>query len=190
MQKRTVFFLFFIIFTNLIYVNCSPKVNKEKFKDMYRATKAIQGATMAGVNYIKFGELLQNFATELLIIKDNIETDKERLIFYKYDNIYNTYKDSYEFWRVNNSESGGMIIFPNPYILPLKFSGGSFLYYKKEDDHVYNSYCLYFADSIYKYELDKTNCLSEDRKALFLNCAINKIWDEASRQIKKLQEKN
>ena len=48
-----------------------PKPTTATFEPVYRAAKAVQGATQSGVTFVKFGELMQAFATEISIAKDH-----------------------------------------------------------------------------------------------------------------------
>lgn len=46
------------------------KVTAGMFDRVYRAAKAVEGATASGVNFLQFSQLLQSFASELGIIQD------------------------------------------------------------------------------------------------------------------------
>lgn len=84
----------------LILVFCAScsVVDQAKFENLDRSVKSIQGATMTGVNYARFGELLQNLATEILIAKDQIKNPKQKELIDKYIAVFEIYKDSYEIW--------------------------------------------------------------------------------------------
>ncbi len=75
------------------------KIDQGKFENLHRAVKQIEGSQMAGVNYVKFGELLQNFATELLITKDKVKTKEEKDLLELFIKTYDTYSDSYSLWK-------------------------------------------------------------------------------------------
>ncbi|MBZ5500144.1 MAG: hypothetical protein LAP85_27430 [Acidobacteriia bacterium] len=75
------------------------QVDHAKFEPVYRAAKSIQAAISVGLNYQKMGELLQNFATEILIAKDKAESDMERLLVARYGEALPIFKDSLALWN-------------------------------------------------------------------------------------------
>lgn len=76
-----------------------PQFDHAKFEPVYRAAKSIQAATSVGLNYQKTGELLQNFATEILIAKDKTESDGERLLVARYEEALPIFKHSLALWK-------------------------------------------------------------------------------------------
>lgn len=95
-----------LVFLCCIVVGCSFGVDKRKFENLYRSAKAIEGATAVGVNYQKFGELLQNFATEISIARDQVKSKKEKEMLTVYFDALTIYKDSATLWEQNIRDSG------------------------------------------------------------------------------------
>src|SRR5437899_1546600 len=60
-------------------------VDKQKFEPVYRAGMAVDAATNVGVTYVRFMELVQNYATEVNLAKTKISNDRERLMLEKYE---------------------------------------------------------------------------------------------------------
>lgn len=77
----------------------NDKFDATKFDGVNRAAKKIEASTSVGINYQQFGELLQNLATEILITRDKLTTDKERSILAQYTTIVDAYKDSHLLWQ-------------------------------------------------------------------------------------------
>lgn len=78
----------------------NPVINieKNKFEGVYRAAKTIASAANVGVNFMKFNELLQNFETELSILKDKKLTGEEEKISELYGQASKMYEDSLTLW--------------------------------------------------------------------------------------------
>jgi hypothetical protein len=76
-----------------------PAVDKEKFRGIYRSAKAIEGAAVAGVSYLKFRELLQDLTTELLIVKDSVKDGPNVKLLKIYSDVLDIYKDSGTLWQ-------------------------------------------------------------------------------------------
>ena len=56
------------------------RINKAKFADVYKASKAIDAATDVGVNKIRFSQLLQEFAAAHALLEDKkLSADEKRL---------------------------------------------------------------------------------------------------------------
>lgn len=83
----------------LLCISCAPKIDKNKFENVNRATKSIEGAIKVGVNYQKFSELVQNMSTEIAIAKDKIKTDEEKGLLERYDSILESYHESGVVWQ-------------------------------------------------------------------------------------------
>ncbi|MGI8785170.1 MAG: hypothetical protein ACR2L2_16150 [Acidobacteriota bacterium] len=73
--------------------------DKTKFEGVYRAAKAVEGASNSGVNCLKFSELLQSLATELSILSDKISTEQEKELAALYVAVSATYQDSSMLWK-------------------------------------------------------------------------------------------
>lgn len=78
------------------------------FEPVYRAAKALQGATVSGVTYIKFGELMQGLATEIGIAGDHKlnAVDKELLELYRA--AFADYQASARIWKLKLGSSQEM----------------------------------------------------------------------------------
>lgn len=83
----------------LLLVGCTPKVDQKKYENLHRAAKAIAGAIAVGVNYQKFGELLQNLSTEISIANDKAKSDTEKELLKEYLNVLITYHESATIWK-------------------------------------------------------------------------------------------
>lgn len=96
-----------------------PTVNKAMFEPVYRAAKAVQGATASGVTYQKFGELLQAFSTELGIVNDQKPTGTDGQLQTLFADVLEHYQASHTLWGRKISSHHDMwkgyipIIFPN-----------------------------------------------------------------------------
>jgi hypothetical protein len=69
-----------------------PTITQATFEPVYRASKAIQGATGPGVTYVKFDELLQALSTEIAIAKDQQMNDLDRKLIALYEEALAAYK--------------------------------------------------------------------------------------------------
>jgi hypothetical protein len=74
-------------------------MDQQKFEPLYRAGKAIEGATSVGVSYLKLGELLQGLATEVLVYKDRTNGEEEELLVALHAKALQIYKDSLVVWK-------------------------------------------------------------------------------------------
>lgn len=91
--------LFIVLVITALLGACSPGIDEKKFDKVSRAAKTIEGSCMVGINYVKFGELLQNLATEVNILKDQLKTKQEGELFKIYLEVLQTYRDSAEMWK-------------------------------------------------------------------------------------------
>src|SRR6185503_16346089 len=69
------------------------------FSALYRAGKTVQGATASGVTYVKFGELLQGFSTEMQIAKDHPLNDTDTSLLALYEKAFGQYQFSALLWK-------------------------------------------------------------------------------------------
>lgn len=70
-----------------------------KLEPVYRSAKTIQSSIEVGVTYLKYGELLQAFATELSMASDKISTDEERRIGTLFAGVLQVYRDAGSLWK-------------------------------------------------------------------------------------------
>ena len=99
-----------VVFSLAVGANASEQL---KFEPLYRAGKAIEGATAVGVGFVKFSELTQAFTTELLVAKDRAATDKERQIVALYATAAQAFVDSLTIWRANIQTAGAAEVLLN-----------------------------------------------------------------------------
>jgi hypothetical protein len=85
----------------ILLLGCSPMVDQKKYENLYHAAKAIDGAVAVGVNYQKFGELLQNLSTEISIANDKAKSDIEKELLKKYLEVLIAYQESAIVWKNN-----------------------------------------------------------------------------------------
>ena len=84
-------------------VASAPKgtINTTKFEGVYRAAKSIDGATAAGVTYVRFGELVQGLSTELSILADHGPfTEREQALRTLFSDALKHYEISATFWKM------------------------------------------------------------------------------------------
>ena len=93
------------------------KVDKAKFTAVWRVLMKIEGATSVGVGYDDMRNLVQDFATEISLLPQDM-TDDERLAALGLQNIAQAYNDSLSLWKAqidfgkSDSYKGGLI----PYV--------------------------------------------------------------------------
>jgi hypothetical protein len=80
-------------------------LRSERFGPLHRAARSIDGAIAVGVTYVRFGELLQVFATELLLATDRAKDDADRALISAYSEVLDAYKDSAAVWKQANESS-------------------------------------------------------------------------------------
>ena len=76
-----------------------PTITQSTFDPVYRASKALQGATTAGVSYVQFGELMQDLSTEIGIAKDHQMNNLDKGLIGLYDEAFATYNFSAALWK-------------------------------------------------------------------------------------------
>ena len=81
------------------------KPDFRKFEGVYRAAKAVEGATNIGVAPQRLQELLQNLSAEVLIAAEFATTKEESLMVREYDEALTAYKDSGVLWK-NQLDNG------------------------------------------------------------------------------------
>lgn len=88
-----------LVICTFFCVNCSSKINQKNFEKLYQSAKAIEGSVSVGVNFQKFGELLQNFATEISIAHDKGKSEEEKELLKIYLEVLDMYQDSHRLWN-------------------------------------------------------------------------------------------
>lgn len=84
---------------NAVAATKATKIEQKKYENLYRATKAIDGATAVGVNYQKFCELLQNLSTEISIANDIAQSSTEKKLIKSYSEVLTIFQESAELWK-------------------------------------------------------------------------------------------
>ena len=74
------------------------RVTTATFEPVYRSAKAIQAATVSGVSYVKFRELMQGLATEIGIAKDHPLNEYDLKLIALYEEAFAHYKTSATLW--------------------------------------------------------------------------------------------
>jgi hypothetical protein len=93
-----------------------PARRPEKFDGLYKAGRAITGATDVGVNYGRFGELLQAYATECAIASDALVDRVDRDVLADFERALDSYKTSMQVWQIKIRSAGGS--FADAYVNP------------------------------------------------------------------------
>ena len=97
-----------LMFLSLYWLSCSqiaPTIDQTKFETVNRAAKTIEASTQIGVAYQKFVDLLQGFATEILITKDKPLNPRERELLQLYEEALDAYNDSLKLWKTMSNSS-------------------------------------------------------------------------------------
>jgi hypothetical protein len=83
--------------------NQKAKVRKEIFDATYRVATELEAAQEVGINREKFGTLLQQFNTEIMLAKDKAESPPEKHICDGYSAVLQIYKDAGKVWDLKIS---------------------------------------------------------------------------------------
>jgi hypothetical protein len=76
-----------------------PAIDEQKFGALYRAGKAMEGGVAVGITYAKFGERLQDMATELSIANEKAHTEAERELVAAYGQALSTFSRALLAWN-------------------------------------------------------------------------------------------
>jgi hypothetical protein len=142
------------------------QLDTSKFKNTYSAAKKIEGVITVGVNNPKFRDVVQEFATEMAILKDSIKTNTEKELYSYYDEALKIYMDSLTFWDWSLKNS------PNLY------GQGTFLVNKEKIDFL-SKYHISFREVT-----DKPQSLSDVDLYIVDKNSIQQIWSAADTQLK------
>lgn len=77
----------------------SAKIDGNKFENVYRAFKQIQGSIAVGTSYLNFVKLLQDVATEISIANDKVTSESEKELLEIYVDALDTYRNSAALWE-------------------------------------------------------------------------------------------
>lgn len=87
----------------------APTIDQVKFEPLYRSGKAIEGALGTGVSLMKFGELLQNMATEIGIAKDKATRPDEIAMVSQFGQALAMFVSSRQTWQDRDAEAAQRI---------------------------------------------------------------------------------
>lgn len=73
-------------------------ITQRIFEPVYRASKALQGATTSGVTMIQFSQLMQALSTEIAIAKDQQMNELDKKLIALYDEAFGAYQFSSALW--------------------------------------------------------------------------------------------
>jgi hypothetical protein len=79
-------------------------IDVAKFDPLVRAASKVKASTGVGLTFIQFGQYLQEYATEVMIIKDKVGNDKEKEILDYFSNALEIYNDSKAIWNAKNND--------------------------------------------------------------------------------------
>lgn len=150
-----------------ILVGCSaaPTINQKVFEPVYRAAKTIEGATGPGVTYPKFGELLQQLNTELVIARDQVKSDDEKKLLAQFGEVLEAYNFSMVLWKQKLEHSRSVV------------PGKIFLGWMEVDPEL--------APNLTKYGL-KPNAPDGSTSSLTIDDdAIQRTWSKAGEALKR-----
>jgi len=83
------------------------KVDVAKFDAVVRAASKVKASANVGMNIEQFGQYIQEYATEVEIIKNKLVSDKEKEILNYYSNALEIYNDSKLVWNYKNNDPVG-----------------------------------------------------------------------------------
>lgn len=84
---------------------CGNPTEKAALARLDEAHKALQAAVQVGVTYVRFGELLQALAAEVLVAADKVTSEQGRERLTGYARAIEIYKDSMTLWRARLDSS-------------------------------------------------------------------------------------
>jgi len=79
-------------------------IDVAKFDPLLRAASKVKASTGVGLTFIQFGQYLQEYATEVMIIKGKVENAKEKEILDYFSNALEIYNDSKTIWNAKNND--------------------------------------------------------------------------------------
>lgn len=159
-----------LVICTFFCVNCSSKINQKNFEKLYQSAKAIEGSVSVGVNFQKFGELLQHFATEISIASEKAKSEEEKELLKTYLEILDIYKDSLRLWNFKISISCATF-YPVPCPIP-----SGYIYIDKDDPILKK----------YEFTISKNpNAVGSFTCCYLQEDSIPKIWSKAHEKLEK-----
>lgn len=79
-------------------------IDVTKFDPLVRAASKVKASTGVGLTFVQFGQYLQEYAMEVMIIKGKVGNDKEREILDLFSNALEIYNNSKAIWNAKNND--------------------------------------------------------------------------------------
>lgn len=98
----------------VLSLGCARGVDQQKFDGVYRSGKSLEAALSVGVNYLRFGELVQAYATEVSIAQDKATNAAERDLVKLYAEALAGCQDSLLIWKLKLDQSGNLNVNSRP----------------------------------------------------------------------------
>jgi hypothetical protein len=88
----------------LAAVGCR-EIHTEKFEGVHRAAKTLETSIALGVTNPKLRELVQGLSAEISIVRDKVNTERERALVEEYEQASAVYLDSLQLWDIQNEQN-------------------------------------------------------------------------------------
>jgi hypothetical protein len=91
-----------LLVTVIIFAGgCSVEqgVDREKFKKVSAAARAVESGLASGSSYQRFGELLQDLSLEISALKGSAASGKEQELLRAYEVLLGVYQDGHTLWK-------------------------------------------------------------------------------------------
>ena len=92
-------FIIGVLFIVLFLAGCSQEVDKKKFKSIDRAARSVKQSLAAGVNYERFGDLLQELSAQTTALNGKVKRGKEQQLLKEYSELLTIYRDGLTLWK-------------------------------------------------------------------------------------------
>jgi hypothetical protein len=86
--------------------SCSPKIDKNKFRDADHTAGALQRSLAADVTFHDFSELLQRFSDRITVLENAVKSKRERELVHEYVELLKMYQDGFLLWKCHREFSG------------------------------------------------------------------------------------
>jgi hypothetical protein len=97
-----------VIFSSVCFWGCQVvnknKVDVAKFDALVRAASKVKASANVGMDFGQFVQYIQEYATEVEIIKNKVVSDKEKEILNYFSNALEIYNDSKIIWNCKNND--------------------------------------------------------------------------------------
>ena len=89
-----------LLFPVIFFFGCSSHIDKQKFREIKNAAKAIdQAVEDTTLSYAQFGELLKKLNDEIAKTKAGVNTAEETELLNSYEELLTMYQDSSTLWE-------------------------------------------------------------------------------------------